>query len=434
MTILGSLLIPISAEAIIGLIVFVILLFFSALISGSEIAFFSLGPAHINELNHNTGKKDEMVLSLIKIPKRLLATILITNNFINVSIVILATYLITELFNLIDFPILAFLIQAVVITALILIIGEIMPKILATQKPIKFAHIMAVPLRILINVFYPMSTLLINSTSFIDKRISGKGHQISRSELSEAIEITTDDDNIGLDERKILQGIVRFGDIGVKEIMKSRTDLIAVDQSINFDELLNIILESGYSRIPVYKDSLDYIVGVLYIKDLLSHLKKEKNFHWQELIRSAFFIPENKKINDLLKEFQEKKVHLAIVVDEYGGTSGIVTLEDVLEEIIGDISDEFDAAEDEVLFTKIDDKNYIFEGKTTLIDFCKIIGEDENIFDNVKGDSDSLAGLILEILGKIPLVEENVQFKNFNFIVKDVDKRRIKKIKITIEN
>ncbi|MCP4550716.1 MAG: gliding motility-associated protein GldE [Bacteroidetes bacterium] len=434
MTILGSLLIPISAEAIIGLIVLVILLFFSALISGSEIAFFSLGPAHINELNRNTGKKDEMVLSLIKIPKRLLATILITNNFINVSIVILATYLITELFNLIDFPILAFLIQAVVITALILIIGEIMPKILATQKPIKFAHIMAVPLRILINVFYPMSTLLINSTSFIDKRISGKGHQISRSELSEAIEITTDDDNIGLDERKILQGIVRFGDIGVKEIMKSRTDLIAVDQNINFDELLNIILESGYSRIPVYKDSLDYIVGVLYIKDLLSHLKKEKNFHWQKLIRSAFFIPENKKINDLLKEFQEKKVHLAIVVDEYGGTSGIATLEDVLEEIIGDISDEFDAAEDEVLFTKIDDKNYIFEGKTTLIDFCKIIGEDENIFDNVKGDSDSLAGLILEILGKIPLVEENVQFKNFNFIVKDVDKRRIKKIKIIIEN
>lgn len=431
--ILSSFLNPISIEAIISLVILMILLFFSALISGSEIAFFSLGPTHINELNQSTGGKNKMVLSLIEKPKRLLATILITNNFINVSIVILSTYLIIELFNLIDFPILAFLIQAIVITTLILIVGEIMPKILATQKPIKFAHAMVKPLRILIKVFYPISTLLINSTSFIDKRISGKGHQISRSELSEAIDITTDDNSSGIDERKILQGIVRFGDIDVKEIMKSRTDLTAVDQSINFDELLNIILESGYSRIPVYKESLDNIEGILYIKDLLSHLKKEKSFHWQEFIRSAFFIPENKKINDLLKEFQEKKVHLAIVVDEYGGTSGMVTLEDVLEEIIGDISDEFDAVEDEISFTKIDDKNYIFEGKTTLIDFCRIIGEDENIFDNVKGDSDSLAGLILEVMGKIPLVEERVQFENFNFIVKDVDKRRIKKIKITIE-
>lgn len=431
--ILSSFLNPISIEAIISLVILMILLFFSALISGSEIAFFSLGPIHINELNQSTGKKNKMVLSLIEKPKRLLATILITNNFINVSIVILSTYLIIELFNLIDFPILAFLIQAIVITTLILIVGEIMPKILATQKPIKFAHAMVKPLRILIKVFYPISTLLINSTSFIDKRISGKGHQISRSELSEAIDITTDDNSSGIDERKILQGIVRFGDIDVKEIMKSRTDLTAVDQSINFDELLNIILESGYSRIPVYKESLDNIEGILYIKDLLSHLKKEKSFHWQEFIRSAFFIPENKKINDLLKEFQEKKVHLAIVVDEYGGTSGIVTLEDVLEEIIGDISDEFDAVEDEISFTKIDDKNYIFEGKTTLIDFCRIIGEDENIFDNVKGDTDSLAGLILEVMGKIPVVEESVQFENFNFIVKDVDKRRIKKIKITIE-
>lgn len=431
--ILSSFLNPISIEAIISLVILVILLFFSALISGSEIAFFSLGPTHINELNQSTGEKNKMVLSLIEKPKRLLATILITNNFINVSIVILSTYLIIELFNLIDFPVLAFLIQAIVITTLILIVGEIMPKILATQKPIKFAYAMVKPLRILIKVFYPISTLLINSTSFIDKRISGKGHQISRSELSEAIDITTDDNSSGIDERKILQGIVRFGDIDVKEIMKSRTDLTAVDQSINFDELLNIILESGYSRIPVYKESLDNIEGILYIKDLLSHLKKEKSFHWQEFIRSAFFIPENKKINDLLKEFQEKKVHLAIVVDEYGGTSGMVTLEDVLEEIIGDISDEFDAVEDEISFTKIDDKNYIFEGKTTLIDFCRIIGEDENIFDNVKGDSDSLAGLILEVMGKIPVVEESVQFENFNFIVKDVDKRRIKKIKITIE-
>ncbi len=431
MIILSSLLNPFSLEALIGLLILFILLFFSAMVSGSEIAFFSLGPIEMNTLKQSGTNKDELVLSLTDIPKRLLATILIANNFINVSIVILSTYLLTLMFNLVEYPIIAFVIQAVVITSLILTVGEIMPKIYATQKAILFCHLMVKPLKVLIKVFYPLSTALIKSTSVIDKRISGKGHQLSRSELSDAIEITTDDE--GEKERKILQGIVRFGDIDVKEIMKSRTEVTAVDLLISFDVLQQVILESGYSRMPVYKDTFDNIEGILYVKDLLAHLNESENFKWQELVRPAFFIPENKKINDLLKEFQEKKVHLAIVVDEYGGTSGIVTLEDVIEEIVGDISDEFDIMEDEISFDKIDDHTYMFEGKTTLIDFCRIIEEDENIFDEVKGESDSLAGLVLELTGEIPDVNQSVRFDKFDFIVTDVDNRRIKQIKVIID-
>ena len=432
MIILSSLLNPFSLEAFIGLFILIILLFFSAMISGSETAYFSLNPIHINELEQSGTKQDLLVLSLLEKPKRLLATILIFNNFINVSIVILSTFLLTEMFNLVDFPVVAFIIQAIVVTSLILVIGEIMPKIFATQKSVLFCNAMAKPLRSLIKIFYPISTILIKSTSLIDKRVSGKGHQLSRSELSDAIEMTTDDDE-GEKERKILQGIVRFGDIDVKEIMKSRTDVTAVDLETKFDELLNIILDSGYSRLPVYNDSFDNIEGILYVKDLLAHLNENSDFQWQSLIRSAFFIPENKKINDLLKEFQEKKVHLAIVVDEYGGTSGIVTLEDVLEEIIGDFSDEFDIEEDETSYDKIDDSTYVFEGKTTLIDFCRIIKKDENIFDEVKGDSDSLAGLILELMGEIPDKDQSVKFDKFNFVVVDVDNRRIKQIKIILD-
>ncbi len=432
MIIISSLLNPFSLEAFISLLILFVLLFFSAMISGSEIAFFSLGPVEMNGLKQSGTIKDELVLSLLDIPKRLLATILIANNFINVSIVILSTYLLTLMFNLVDYPVIAFVIQAVVVTSLILTVGEIMPKIYATQNSILFCHLMVKPLKVLIKVFYPLSTALIKSTSIIDKRISGKGHQLSRSELSDAIEITTDDDQ-GEKERQILQGIVRFGDIDVKEIMKSRTDVTAVDNQINFDELQQVILESGYSRMPVYKDTFDNIDGILYVKDLLAHLNENESFNWQGLIRPAFFIPENKKINDLLKEFQEKKVHLAIVVDEYGGTSGIVTLEDVIEEIVGDISDEFDIIEDEISFDKIDDHTFVFEGKTTLIDFCRIIEEDENVFDEVKGESDSLAGLILELIGEIPDFNQSVKFKKFNFVAVDVDNRRIKQIKVIID-
>ncbi|MCK4288801.1 MAG: gliding motility-associated protein GldE [Bacteroidales bacterium] len=417
---------------VINFLIVFLLLFFSAMISGTEIAFFSLTPAQLNKIKTSTAKKDILIIRLLESPKRLLATILIANNFINVAIVIFSTYITTKLFNLTDFPVLAFVIQVIVITALILFIGEIMPKIYATQFSVRFAKIMAIPLQILIKIFYPLSSVLVRSTSVIDKRLSKRKYQISMNELSDAIDITSGEDVAG-ENTKILKGIVKFGDIEVKEIMKSRTDVTAIDTEINFKKLLEIILESGYSRIPAYEESFDNIKGILYIKDLLPHLGKDKNFKWQDLLRPAFYVPENKKINDLLKEFQEKKIHLAIVVDEYGGTSGIITLEDILEEIVGDISDEFDIEDDEFSYKKLDDNNYIFEGKTTLIDFCKIIKVDPDIFDEVKGDPDSLAGVFLELEGKIPDKDTSIAFRDFIFKIISVDKRRIKQIKVTIK-
>lgn len=420
-----------SIEAIIGFIVLLILLFLSAMISGSEVAYFSLNPGQLKDIQNRNKKNDRLIISLLDKPNLLLATILIANNFANVAIVILSTYITAEVFNLSDYPVLAFVIQVVVITALILFVGEILPKVYSTQRPVSFAGMMSVPLRFLIRFFYPISTLLVKSTNLIDKRITNRGLNISRSDLSEAIEITSDKDTHE-EERKILQGIVKFGDIDVKEIMKARTNVTAIDIEIDYSELLNIILESGYSRIPVFKGTFDSIEGILYIKDLLSYLDEKKKFNWQKLIRPAFFVPENKKINDLLKEFQSKKIHLAIVVDEYGGTSGIVTLEDVLEEIVGEISDEFDNQEDEMNYKKIDENNYIFEGKTTIIDFCKIINIDDEIFDKIKGEADSLAGLILELEGKIPEKSDSIIYKNFTFKIEAVDNRRIKEIKVTI--
>ena len=429
---LDSLIKSFTFGTVINFLIVFLLLFFSAMISGTEIAFFSLTPAQLNEIKTSTAKKDILIIRLLESPKRLLATILIANNFINVAIVIFSTYITTKLFNLTDFPVLAFVIQVIVITALILFIGEIMPKIYATQFSVRFAKIMAIPLQILIKIFYPLSSVLVRSTSVIDKRLSKRKYQISMNELSDAIDITSGEDVAG-ENTKILKGIVKFGDIEVKEIMKSRTDVTAIDTEINFKKFLEIILESGYSRIPAYDETFDNIKGILYIKDLLPHLGKDKNFKWQDLLRPAFYVPENKKINDLLKEFQEKKIHLAIVVDEYGGTSGIVTLEDILEEIVGDISDEFDIEDDEFSYKKLDDNNYIFEGKTTLIDFCKIIKVEYDIFDEVKGDPDSLAGVILELEGKIPDKDTSVTFRDFIFKIISVDKRRIKQIKVTIK-
>lgn len=428
---LSTLFKPLTFEAIIGFVVLIVLLFCSAMISASEVAFFSLKPSQLAASKGKVSKSVELIQLLLDRPKRLLATILIANNFINVGIVVLSTYLTIQLFNQVEFPILAFIIQVVVITSLILIVGEIIPKIYANQKALFMAKFLARPLQSLVKLFYPISSILVRSTNFIDKQITRKGHQISRSELTEAIEITSDED-APEDERKILQGIVKFGDIEVSEIMKSRTDVIAVDIEVKFHKLLKIIRESGYSRIPVFKETFDKIEGVLYIKDLLLQLEKGPNYQWQKLIRQAFFVPENKKINDLLKEFQEKKIHLAIVVDEYGGTSGIVTLEDVLEEIVGEISDEFDATDDEIPFTKISEELYLFEGKTMINDFCKVIEIGDEIFDEVKGDSDSLAGLILEIEGKIPKKGEKTIYRNFTFTIEAVDRRRIKQILIEI--
>ncbi len=412
-------------------LVILVLLIFSAAISGSEIAYFFLSPAQIEEIKSNKSKTNKLVISLLEIPKRLLATILISNNFINVSIVILGAYISNKLFDFSIFPIIGFIIEVIVMTGIILLFGEIMPKIYATQKPVTFARFMAPPLRFLIKLFYPFSSLLVKSTSIIDKRFARKGRNITMDELADAIDITADDKNSD-EEVKILKGIVKFTDIEVKEIMKSRMDVLALDAETPFKEVINTVIESGYSRIPVYEETFDNIKGILYVKDLLPHLDAKDYLNWLELLRPAFYVPENKKINDLLNEIQEKKIHLAIVVDEYGGTSGIVTLEDIIEEIVGEITDEFDAPGDEIDYKKISNNKYIFEGKTSINDFCKIIDIEDDIFDDVKGDSDSLAGLILETEGSLPEKNKIILIKNFTFKVLTVDIRRIKKIEVSI--
>jgi len=420
-----------SMGIIISFIVMVVLLFLSAMISGSEVAFFSMDPPQIKEIRSKKSKINKLILAHLDIPKRLLATILITNNFVNVAFVILGTFISGQLFNFTDFPILGFIIEVIVITIILVLFGEIIPKIYANHKPVVFASFMARPLNILIKIFYPLSSMLVKTTSIVDKKLASTNRDISMSELSKAIDITADD--APEEETKILKGIVKFSDIEVKEIMKSRVDVISVDSETPFDKLIEIVVESGYSRIPAFTETFDNIKGILYVKDLLPHLGKKENFNWISLLRPAFFVPENKKINDLLQEFQEKKIHLAIVVDEYGGTSGIITLEDIIEEIVGEITDEFDSPDDELDYKKIDDQNYIFEGKTSINDFCKIVGiEDDSIFDEIKGDSDSLAGIILEIEGEIPEKNAKITYKNFDFSIREVDKRRIQSIQVTI--
>jgi gliding motility-associated protein GldE len=319
----------------------------------------------------------------------------------------------------------------VVITSLLLIFGEIMPKIYSAVNPVGFAKFMARPIRTMTRIFHPLSFLLVKSSNIIDKRISKKGIFLSMSELSEAIELTSDEDTPE-EERKILKGIVKFSDIDVKEIMKPRVDVTAVDIATTYKDLLSVILDCGYSRIPTFEENFDKIAGILYVKDLLPHLDKGENFDWQSLLRPAFFVPENKKINDLLQEFQQKKIHLSIVVDEYGGTSGIVTLEDILEEIVGEITDEFDTEDDELSYTRINEKNYLFDAKTLINDFCKILEIDDRIFEEVKGDSETLAGLILEVEGKIPKANETSVIKSFEFKVKKADGRRIEEVLVKI--
>ncbi len=420
---------PFSLTALISFLILLILLLFSALISGSEVAYFSLNPSEKDELNSSDSKSHQQVNKLLLGPKKLLATILISNNFINVSIIILSTYTIENVFdfsNIKDWV--NFLIQVVGITFVILLFGEVIPKVYATKHALKLARTMAQPLAILQKVFKPISSLLIYSTGIIDKKVKKKGLDVSVEELSEALDLTEGipENN---DEHRILKGIVKFGETSVKQVMKARIDVVSIEKDTSFQEVIAIILKCGHSRIPVYEESFDKIVGLLYIKDLLPHINKSENFDWEKLIRSPFFVPENKKLDDLLKEFQEKKIHLAIVVDEYGGTSGIITLEDVLEEIVGEISDEFDA--DEISYSKLDDNTYIFEGKTGLKDIFKIIDiEEDAIFEEVNTEADTLAGLVIEIAGKIPLKNEKITYKNFTFIVEAADKRRVKRIKL----
>lgn len=420
-----------NTEAAIGLIIMFLLLLVSALVSGSEVAFFSLNPSQLDDYRNRNDDKSNSVVTLMENPKRLLATILITNNVVNIAVIILSSFVMSIVFNFEEYKWVGFLIQILLVTFLLLLFAEVLPKVYANQNSQKFALLMVKPMFFLRKMFYPLSSLLINSTNFIDKRVSAKKTSLSPDDISHAIDITHEEK--GTDEdKKILYGIVQFSNIYAREIMKSRMDVVSVEESIAFDKLIKTIVDAGYSRIPVYRRSFDNVIGLLYIKDLLPYLDNNSTFKWQSLTRPCFFVPESKKINDLLKEFQEKKVHMAIVVDEYGGTSGIITLEDILEEIVGDINDEFDI--EEPIYSKVDQNNFIFEGKTLLKDFCKITGNDYNELDEIKGEADTIAGLILEIKKELPYKGEKIKFDHFDFIVESVDNRRIKSIKVQLHN
>ncbi|MBN1599927.1 MAG: gliding motility-associated protein GldE [Bacteroidales bacterium] len=406
----------------------ILLLFISGLISGSEVAFFSLTPTQIGTLKESRSRWSKLVIHLLNVPDRLLATILITNNFVNVGIVILSTFITSALFTFSGPSWIGFLIQVVIVTFMILFFSEIFPKIYANRFPLTFSKFTAPALQVFNKIFWPVSHFLIYSTTIVNKKLIKHSRSVSIDELSDALELT---ESHLTEEKNILKGIVKFGNIDVCDIMKSRVDTVAADINMPFDELLKLINDSGYSRIPVYQDNFDQIKGILYIKDLLPHLKKSSNFKWQSLIRPSYFVPQSKKINDLLKEFQTNHIHMAIVVDEYGGTSGIVTLEDILEEIVGEIIDESD--NEKLPYEKIDNNNFIFEGKIQLNDFYKIVAIEDNIFDEVKGDADTLAGLILELRGEIPDKDDKLTYRNFTFTILAVDIRRIKKIKVSIK-
>lgn len=362
--------------------------------------------------------------------KLLLATVLIFNNLVNVGIVILSTFLVNHYLDFSVNPFLGLLFQVIIITSLLLLLGEIIPKVVATRSPVKIALALATPLSFLQRILYPLGYLLISSTRFIDKR-HAHNHHITLDDISNAIDITNDG-KVNDEDRKIMKSITRFGDINAREIMSPRVGLTVIDNSLPFSKVQKMIVDSGYSRIPVYNDTPDSITGILYIKDLLPHLSKDDSFNWESLVRPPLFIPENKPINDLLQEFQEKKIHMAVVVDEYGGTSGIITLEDIIEEIVGEINDEFDVEAENIFFSRIDDQNYIFEGKTTINDMCRVLGIDDRIFDDAKGESESLAGLILELAGKMPAIGETFSLGEFVFRIEAADKRRINKVKVSM--
>ncbi len=408
----------------------VLLLICSAAISASEIAFFSLSPKELKEIESYKSRSGKAVLELFKTPKELLATILIANTFVNIAVVIISTYVTEQLFDLSENGLLTFIIQAVVITFLILFFGEVMPKVYATKNALKLSSVLVFPMIFLIKIFKPLSALLVISSSFIGKRIGKTKYTGNVHDLSHALELTSQGKKQNEQEHKILKGIVKFGNTDVKQIMKPRTDVDAFEYNTDFKTLLAEILESGHSRIPVYKNSFDNISGILYIKDLLPHFAQDENFKWQNLIRPPFFVPETKKIDDLLKEFQEKKNHLAIVVDEYGGTSGIITLEDIMEEIVGDITDEFD--EENLVYSKLDKNNFVFEGKTPLIDLYRVLGIEGTSFENAKADSDTVAGFIIGLAGKIPSKDEKIKFENFLFKIESADQRKINRVKVTI--
>lgn len=418
-----------SFGAMIALILSGFLLFLSGYASGSEIAFFSLSPADLSELEEEKTERDRQILQNFREEsERTLATILITNNLVNVTIIMLLNYFFSQVIDFGKAYWIEFICLTVILTFLLLLFGEIMPKIYTRQQPLRFCRTVVGGILFFRKLFYPLSTILIKSGIIANKVMQKENHVLSVDDLEQALELTDKEDI--KDEQRMLEGIVRFGDETAKEIMTSRQDVVDIDFKSSFSEVLKCIVENNYSRIPVYQDNSDNIRGILYIKDLLPHLRKPATFRWQSLIRPPYFVPETKKIDDLLREFQENKVHIAIVVDEFGGTSGIVTLEDILEEIVGEINDEYD--EDEKSYVRINNNTFVFEGKTLLSDFYKILKLDDDIFSEVEGDADSLAGLLLEIKGDFPELHEKIDYLNFTFEIQEMEERRISKVKVVV--
>ena len=415
-----------TISAIIAIVLAGLLFLVSGFASASEIAFFSLSPSDLNAIDEKKHPSDEKIRKLLDDTERLLATILITNNFVNVTIIMLCNFFFMSVFEF-HSPIAEFLILTVILTFLLLLFGEIMPKIYSAQKTLAFCRFSAPGIWVFRSLFYPVASMLVRSTSFLNKHFARKNHNISVDELSHALELT---DKAELkEENNILEGIIRFGGETAKEVMTSRLDVVDLDIRTPFKDVLQCIIENAYSRIPIYSENRDNIKGILYIKDLLPHLNKV-DFRWQSLIRPAYFVPETKMIDELLRDFQANKIHIAIVVDEFGGTSGIVTMEDIIEEIVGEIHDEYD--DEERTYAVLNDHTWVFEAKTQLTDFYKITKVDEEVFDEVAGDSDTLAGLLLELKGEFPALHEKVTYDHYEFEVLEMDNRRILKVKFTI--
>ncbi|MBO9583478.1 MAG: gliding motility-associated protein GldE [Flavobacterium sp.] len=417
-----------DANLIIGSVGIFILLFLSAIVSGAEVALFSLSQQDIDESLNDSPAKGKIISNLLDKPKKLLATLLVANNFFNIGIVILFAYIGQNIFANVSSPAFKFTLEVILVTFLILLFGEVLPKVYASRNSILFAKRVAYPLAFLDKVLSPVSLPMRSVTIYLQHKLGKQKNNFSINQLSQALELT-DSEGTSTEEQKILEGIVSFGNTDTKQVMSPRIDIFALEISETFAAIYPKIIETGFSRIPVYRDNIDQIEGVLFVKDLLPHIDKEE-FDWTSLIREAFFVPENKKLDNLLKDFQSLKSHLAIVVDEYGGTSGLVSLEDVIEEIVGDISDEFD--DENLNFSQIDENNFLFEGKINLKDFYRIVDVDEDVFEAHKGEAETLAGFILEILGNFPKKDQKVPFENCIFTIETVDKKRVKQIKVTI--
>lgn len=414
------------------LVVIALLLVCSAAFSASEVALFSLTPTQLRDLKERGGHWGHRVLDLLSKPRRLLATILIANNFVNVGIVILSTVAVSSLLEVERMPeYLFFAIQVLAVTFVLLLIGEVLPKVYATANAMRVAQVMAGPLTVLRFALKPVSEALVGSTSWIEKRYRKRATtSLSADALGHALELTKDASTTA-EEQRILRGIVKFGNFEVKQIMRPRTEVVAFERDLTFKQLLAAIVDSGFSRVPVYEETLDRIVGMLYIKDVLPHIGQDE-FDWHGLLREPYFVPENKKLDDLLKEFQSEKVHLAVVVDEHGGTSGIITMEDVIEEIVGDITDEFD--EEELIYSKLDDRTWVFEGRAPLTDVYRVLGIDGQVFEDNKGESGTLGGFVLELTGRIPKKGEVVTLRNFTFTIEASDNKRIRRVKLLMKD